>query len=246
IQLWKRNHWMGWVLMLFITGITIIFEIYIFRTYPEYAGWVTVISLLSWLAGAGLLAWRSIRPLRYAGAALVLAALLVAPFTWSALTTFNTNPNVALPTAGTGAADHTRSTFMTPDESLLGPNGEAILDYLLANTEPDSYLLATLNARGAAPYILETGRPVLTFGGFTGKDDVVSVDDLIEMIANGELRYILGVPQQKPEIAQWMRQTCTMVNVPGVTSMRPNQQPAPGNAPGGPQGQNEILFDCGG
>ncbi|MBU0512258.1 MAG: hypothetical protein KJ638_11245, partial [Chloroflexi bacterium] len=248
IQLWKRNHWMGWVLMLFITGITIIFEIYTFRSYPEYAGWVTGISLLSWLAGAVLLALRSARPLQYAGAALVLAALLVAPFTWSALTTFNTNPNVALPTAGTGDADHTRSTFMTPDESLLGPNGEAILDYLLANTDPDSYLLATLNARGAAPYILETGRPVLTFGGFTGNDDVVSVDDLIEMIESGELRYILGIPQQKQEIAQWMRQACTVVDVPGVTTAQTNP-PAPGNAPAaGPQGQgqDDVLFDCGG
>ena len=246
IQLWKRNHWMGWAVTLFITGITIIFEIYTFRSYPEYAGWVIAISVLSWLAGAGLLVWRSARPLQYVGVTLVLAALLTAPFTWSALTTFNTNPNVALPTAGTGDADHTRSTFMTPDESLLGPTGEAILEFVLANTEPDSYLLATLNARGAAPYILETDRSVLTFGGFTGRDNVVGVDDLVEMIENGELRYILGIPQQKAEIVQWMRQACTVVDVPGVESAQPSQQPAPDNVPDGPQGQNEMLFDCGG
>jgi len=232
---WKQNHWVGWTVAAFISGLTIIFEIYIFRNYPNYAGWVTVISLLLWLAGIGILALSKLLPVHRVGLALVLTAMLVAPFTWSALTTLNTNPNVALPTAGIEASDQTRATFMTPNQTTLSTNGQVILDYLLVNTDPDDYLLATLNARGAAPYILETGRKVLTFGGFGGRDDVVGLDDLTEMIENGELRYILGIPQGKQEIAQWVVSSCTVVDI----------QTSEVSSPRG--GQNEeVLYDCGG
>ncbi|MBC8507428.1 MAG: glycosyltransferase family 39 protein [Anaerolineales bacterium] len=238
---WKQNHTLGWLVAVFITGCTIIFEIFIFRTYPDYAGWVTAISIIIWLAGIGTLAMSKLLPVHKVGLALVMIAMLVAPFTWSALTTMNTNPNVGLPTAGAQSSDQTQSTFMTPDVTNLSVNGQAILDYLLANTDSDDYLLATLNARGAAPYILETGRSVLTFGGFGGRDDVVSLDDLIEMIENGELRYILGLPQQKQEISQWMINSCNEVDVPGVTTTPQSQNNRPG--PGGQS--DEVLYDCG-
>ncbi len=237
---WKQNPTLGWLVAAFITGCTVIFEIFIFRSYPDYAGWVTAISVLIWLAGIGVLAFSKLLPIYKVGLALLLTAMLVAPLTWSALTTLNTNPNVALPTAGVGSSDQTRATFMTPNQTTLSARGQVILDYLLAHTDPDDYLLATLNARGAAPYILETGRKVLTFGGFTGGDDVVGLDDLIKMIENGELRYILGIPQQKPEIAQWMMNNCSAVELQTSENLRPS------NASGPRDGQTEeVLYACG-
>jgi 4-amino-4-deoxy-L-arabinose transferase-like glycosyltransferase len=103
--------------------------------------------------------------------------------------------------------------MMTPNQELLDDYGQAVLDYTLANTDPDAYLLAATNARSAAPFILETGRPVLTFGGFTGRDDVIELDELIAMIESGELRYILGIPQGKQEIARWMQSNCSVVDL---------------------------------
>ena len=238
---WKQNPTLGWIVGAFITGLTIIFEIYVISSYPDYAGWVTGISILFWLLGIGILALSKLIPIHRVGLALVLTAMLVAPFTWSAVTTLNTNPNVGLPTAGAQSSDRTQSTFMTPDVTTLSANGQAILDYLLANTDPDDYLLATLNARGAAPYILESDRAVLTFGGFGGRDDVVGLEELIEMIDNGELRYILGLPQQKQDISQWMVNSCSVVDVPGVIAMPQIQNSRPG-----PAGQTEeVLYDCG-
>jgi hypothetical protein len=157
--------------------------------------------------------------------------------TWSALTTFNTNPDVALPTAGADGMSAT--TFMTPNQELLGPDGEAILAYVQANTDPDGYLLATNTARGAAPFILQTGRPVFTFGGFTGRDAVVDLDGFVEMVESGELRYVLGLPHQKPDIARWIRGNCRVVDVPGAASQA-------GSSTDGPRGRpDELLFDCG-
>jgi len=78
---------------------------------------------------------------------------------------------------------------------------------------------------------------VLTFGGFSGNDDVVLVEDLSEMAADGELRYILGMPQQKPDIAIWVAENCTIVDVPGVVEKR--------QAPKFDGQGEDVLFDCG-
>jgi 4-amino-4-deoxy-L-arabinose transferase-like glycosyltransferase len=239
---WKQNQALGWILAAFLSLLTLIFEIYTFHTYPDYSTWVTALSLVFWLGGMSALVLSNLLPLHKVGLSLLLIAMLVAPFTWSLLTTLNTNPNVALPTAGVEASDHTRASNMTPNQTTLSSNGQIILAYTQANTDADDYLLATLNARGAAPYILETGRKVLTFGGFGGRDNVVSVDDLMEMIEIGELRFILGVPQQKQEIAQWMVNNCSLVELPGVTTVPQNQNDRPG--PGGQS--EEALYDCGG
>jgi 4-amino-4-deoxy-L-arabinose transferase-like glycosyltransferase len=208
----------------FISGLTVLFEIYTFREAADISSAVILVTMGCWLAGLSLLAARSIRHIQIAGAVLILVALLAVPFSWAALTTFNTNPDVALPTAGADGMSQT--TFMTPNQELLDSNGQAILDYLLANTDPESYLLATNNARGAAPFILETDRAVFTFGGFTGGDNVIDLEGLLEMLESGGLRYILGLPQ-KQEIARWMQQSCEVVDVPGV------------------RGQGEALYDCG-
>ena len=85
---------------------------------------------------------------------------------------------------------------------------------------------------------------MLTFGGFNGGDDVVDVDELAEMVTDGELRFVLGgqeLAQRKPEIGEWVQATCTVVQVPGVTvSATADQRPGPG------RGQATVLYDCGG
>ncbi len=99
------------------------------------------------------------------------------------------------------------------------PN-DALLDYLLENTSPGTYLVAVERASDAAPYILATGRPVLTFGGFLGQYDEVTVEQLSMLVNNGLLRYVLlgENSQSHPEITTWVQQNCTPVNVTGVST----------------------------
>ena len=241
---WQQNHAPAWIVTALLTGLTILFEMYTMRAYSEYAAGVAIFTILFWLVGMGILIIKPLARIRKVGLGLVLAALLVAPLTWSALTVWNTSPNVALPTAGVADADHTRASQMTPNEELLNENGQAILAYTLANTPEDSYLLATNNARGAAPFILETGRPVLTFGGFSGGDNVVDLGGLIEMLEGGELRFILGLPQGKQEISQWIVNNCSAVDIPGfnISQAQPAQPPGPRDER---SKQDEALYDCG-
>jgi 4-amino-4-deoxy-L-arabinose transferase-like glycosyltransferase len=154
------------------------------------------------------------------------------------LTTFNSNPEVGLPKAGPATNDRPQGTSV----SELSPQQQVILDYLLVNTDPESYLLATVSSHEAAPFILATSRPVLTFGGFTGSDEVIDVDQLAQMVSSGELRFVLGSSDQssKPEIYAWVRQNCSLVDVPGATKVAANQ-----NVAFGPGQGNATLYDCG-
>ncbi|MDP2949492.1 MAG: glycosyltransferase family 39 protein, partial [Chloroflexota bacterium] len=210
-SLFQRQRRLGWLLLGLLTGITVAFQIVTLQNYPEHAPWITAIAAVAWLVGVGLLAWRSKPWLGKVALALVCASLAVAPLTWSALTTLDSNPNVlnaALPRAGPSTSQEQPPGFpatMGGVDMPLPPVGgtsqkqlpgyfatlsaaqEELLDYLLANTDPDSYLIATPSAMDAAPLILATKRPVLTFGGFTGLDNVVDVERLAKMTADGEL-----------------------------------------------------------
>jgi len=261
-SLFQRQRWRGWMLLALLTGITVAFQIVTLRSYPEYAPWIAAIAAAAWAAGVGLLAWRSRPWLGRIAPVLVCVALAVAPLAWSALTTLNSNPNVALPRAGPSTSQEAARgipSAMGAVNTPLPPVGgasqgqrpgyagtlsgaqEELLDYLLANTDPDSYLVATLSANEAAPLILETKRPVLTFGGFSGSDNVVNVDRLAQMTADGDLRFVLSGPQlqrQKPEIAVWLGENCTIVPHPGGSGAANSQTPSVG--PGGAT----TLYDC--
>ena len=127
--------------------------------------------------------------------------------------------------------------------TLAAPQQE-LLTFLLDNTDPDSYLVATLTATEAAPWILATSRPVLALGGFQGSDDVVDVDRLARMVADGELRFVLGdsgLARNKPEISRWLTDNCPPLTIPGATG---SQSPDPQTHRFGGEGQIPVLYDC--
>ena len=177
---------------------------------------------------------------------IILLAVLAAPFTWSVMVVTDENPNVALPTATIN--DTQPTTFMTPNNDVTSANEKAMIEFLLANTDPNTYLLATVNARSAAPFILETGRPVLTFGGFGGSDQVIDAAGVAEMVANGELRYILytdNINNAHRDISNWIHESCVPTSVPGVEAKKPPQTQNPQQVGGlRPPSQNEVLYDC--
>jgi 4-amino-4-deoxy-L-arabinose transferase-like glycosyltransferase len=240
----QQRRWLGWMLLALLVGVAIVFQMVTLWNYPNYGLWIAPVAIILFVLGLGILAlteWRNRPWLGKAVVGMTLVAAMVAPLAWSGLTALNTHPNVALPRSGPDTGQAGRQSM--PD--ILSPPQERILDHLLANTDPDSYLVATVNAREASPYILETLRPVLTFGGFSGSDNVVDVAQLAQMVADGELRFVLaddGLARQKREIGAWLTDNCTTVVIPGATqSGLTNNQPF---RPGGP-GQANVLYDCG-
>jgi 4-amino-4-deoxy-L-arabinose transferase-like glycosyltransferase len=223
----QTRKWLGWTFVVLLTGLTAAFELGVIKHYPRYTAAVVIPTIVLWLAGVGLLAFRSSGWFRKLGLGLVLGALLAAPVIWSALTTFNPNTESMLPKSGPNQAGVSQPGGRQVD-------GEPLLDYLLANTDADTYLVATVNANQAAPYILATGRPVFTFGGFMGSDDIIDVEGLAQMIASDELRFILdngSLTSSKPEIAVWVKLNCTVVD---ISFLNPRIA-----------AQEMTLYDCG-
>jgi 4-amino-4-deoxy-L-arabinose transferase-like glycosyltransferase len=235
-QLLAQRNRFGWGLIALFSGLTLGFEIFILSAYPVYFALASIWMGVLWLAGLALL-W--LGPRNWA-LALLLVSLLVGPLLWSGLTTL-TNTEANLPKAGPQVGQP-RSVAA----GSLDPAQQELLDYLVAHTAPGSYLAATFDSHSAAPLILATGRPVLTFGGFNGSDEVVTLADLQGKVASGDLRFVLddGSLNRKAEIFQWVSGTCQVVQLPGLTS---NTQTARQPSQGGPGGQqSQTLYACGG
>jgi 4-amino-4-deoxy-L-arabinose transferase-like glycosyltransferase len=213
-----------------IAGVTLGVQIGALRDGAAYLAGVLAVAVPLLAGGLVLLARAARTPHRVlprAGLSLTLLALLVGPALWSALTTLNKDPPVALPRAGPGAGQS------SPGGEALAPAQEALLAYLLARTEPDAYLVAALSSHEVSGYILATGRPALALGGFNGADEVVTADELAAMVARGELRYVLGGPELarvKPAIGRWLEASCAPVEAPDPRAAGPGTRP--------------VLYDC--
>ncbi len=78
-----------------------------------------------------------------------------------------------------------------------GPNMAAVslssqaLSYLEANQGSAKYLLAATGSQTTASIIIETGKAVVTIGGFNGSDPTPTVSELAQMVKAGELKYVL-------------------------------------------------------
>jgi len=84
----------------------------------------------------------------------------------------------------------------------------------------------------------------LYLGGFSGQDNVVSADDLAQMVSNGELRYIYwgggggGLNSGNSDITSWVTSSCKTVQ--GFETITQNAG-APDGIDVGPNNQNNNL-----
>ena len=253
---WKviRKHaFLGWSLLFLLSAGTLVFQSFTLWGTTSIAPWAIATGTLIFGLGLCFFGLSMIR-VRFGllAVSLLLVANLVAPVYWSALTTFNPSPNGALPAAGPAGPAGQSSPGGLARAGMAGraaprlPQGntvaagadQALLNYLLANTQPGTYLVATGRASDAAAYILATGRPVMTFGGFLGQYQEVSVDQLSALVKSGRLRFVLGQDaRQYQEIFQWVQQNCTVVD---NSSLLDGNGSAFGN-----RQQSTTLFDCG-
>ena len=132
--------------------------------------------------------------------------MFVIPSIWSGLTTLNTSGNQSLLSAYSG-----RASGLANGGSLQV--NQNLLSYLQAITRGMKYLMAVPSSMQGEDYVLTTGRPVLYLGGFNGQDEVLSNDELAQMVKDGELRYVYwggqGVPGRNSQtISSWVSAHC--------------------------------------
>jgi len=160
------------------------------------------------------------------------------------------------PGANPPARDGNFQPPMPPGNGQFPPNGgmgggmfgasqinAEMLAYLKANSNGEKYFLAVLSQNEASGYILSEGiGNIMTLGGFSGRDQALTLAEFQQKIANGEVRYFyLGGDRQmgagdgnnsnaananpngggrfnaNSEITEWVQANCSQV--PGFAGL---------------------------
>ena len=308
VALWNAGRNGGWRVALLPASLILTagVQIRILQTYPIWHDRLAPpIVLLVAIAIIGLFAVRlpRARTLAYLplirGAAMVgLAAVLIAPGTWSVITTLDAATGSDVPSAGpsvassqspsvsellkisrsgavSGKSSPQRATFSggataktrpaitskgspntvtlasgtgspaksaSTSTSIISGN-EGLDAYLLANQGNAKYLVAVRKAREGWGIILQTGGAVMDLGGYTGIDDIVTLDGFKTMVAQGDVRFVLigaNTPKRTGptvSIGSWVATTCQIVPTPTYECSASG--PSPKEDPG------HVLYECG-
>ena len=97
-----------------------------------------------------------------------------------------------------------------------GSVSDDLVAYLEANRDGAKYLVAATGSQTSAPIIVATGEPVVTIGGFGGRDPAPTVAQLEELVAGGELKYVLlgggrGPGGGDSDVSAWVQEHGTAV-----------------------------------
>jgi 4-amino-4-deoxy-L-arabinose transferase-like glycosyltransferase len=218
MALWKeyrRGSWSSWLLpvALVVTAGT---QIYMLSSYQSWSAVLTpIIAGLCILGALGLMLPLIIPRLRIAAlqkTAVVIGmiALLAAPSIWSAVTVLQANGGL-VPSAGpsTGSVASLAPASSGSSQSSLGVD-QQLVKYLEAHKGNATYLFATMSAMSAAPYIISTGDAVMTLGGFTGSDNILTTSQLATLVKEGKVHYFLlsgsggGQSSSNSALVQWI------------------------------------------
>ncbi|HRE46287.1 MAG TPA: glycosyltransferase family 39 protein [Aggregatilineales bacterium] len=213
--------------------------------------------------------WLAWRPSFGAGlAAALMAAVFAIPTAWGALTALDPQVNNVLPSAYAGGRGGGGSMVAfgggnppsLPAGGLpagggfsdrMGEVNAEMLAYLEEHTTKTKYLVAVSSAMTGAPLVLETHRPVLYLGGFTGSDPIHSAESIAALVKAGDLRYVLasGMPmggaggEGDQGVMAWVGANCQRVE--GLTTT-PNLIGIGATLLGMGGGITPGLYACGG
>ncbi len=77
------------------------------------------------------------------------------------------------------------------DNSMTSDNSK-LIKFLEANRNNEKYFVEVPSAMTyGSDLILKTGEPVLTLGGFSGSDPILTVDQFKQLVADGAIRYAM-------------------------------------------------------
>jgi 4-amino-4-deoxy-L-arabinose transferase-like glycosyltransferase len=89
------------------------------------------------------------------------------------------------------ASSTARSSSVGAQGGQGGGLSQSAIAYLLEHQGSAKYLVAASGSQTTSAIIVATGKPVVTIGGFSGNDNAPTVSQLGQMVADGELRYVL-------------------------------------------------------
>lgn len=141
---------------------------------------------------------------------IALIGILITPLIGSGATIFY-SMNSKIPCGGLELFAKSRKS----ETSLQNNNKNSeLLDFLESNQSDEKYLLVVSSSQSAQNLILQSGKPILTLGGYSGSDPIMTLEEFKELVKNKEVRYVLtggkcsGVTR---EIMDWVTKNGTPV-----------------------------------
>jgi len=116
-------------------------------------------------------------------ASIAFVGILTAPTVWSFTTIFYPM-NGSSPAAGLELASSKQNRNFSDSSNLK------LIQFLENNKKNEKYLVAVPSATTyASDLILKTGEPVMTIGGFSGSDKIITLEKFRQLVADGSVRY---------------------------------------------------------
>jgi len=175
--------------------------------------------LVALLASAATL-WRAKRPPAVIGG----VALLILPTAWALSAVFAPG-NHTLPSSSLArwlGRDDGRGPLLSRSYGALTDDPK-LQAFLQDHRGEARFLLAAPNALLAAPVIIQSGQPVMAFGGFFGSDPALSVDAFAKQVEQGEVRFVvLGNARRFRDFERWVQAHGTPVD-PDLWRSRPTE-----------------------
>ena len=88
---------------------------------------------------------------------------------------------------------------------------QQLLSYLEQHQGTTEYLLAVGSSTDAAPYIIQTGKPVMSLGGFSGSNPILTVAKLQTLIKDNVVRYFIVGGMGNSSLSSYIESACTLV-----------------------------------
>ena len=197
-QDYRRGGWRGWLLPVALVA-TVAEQVYILSQYPTWGRWLIPPLVVLGVIAVGALLIARLAPrlhLKAPGRRFLVPALtagvlvlLLAPTAWAAipiLTSTQADMLVAGPTQTTSFGGNVGG-----GQSANASSDAALIRYLEAHQGTAKYLVAVSSSRGADAIILATNKPVMTLGGFSGSDPILTTSQLAALVESGQVKYFL-------------------------------------------------------
>lgn len=229
VEMWKAYMQQGrkWLLLPVSLIVSAAIQTLILSRYSQYKGLSIVICLFCLSSAIALVVIRllkkdnlgkTIKVLLAAG----ITALLIAPAIWS-YTPIMYGSQTQLPVAGP-ELKRGNGQFGMPafaGERNENSSSSQLVKFLLSKKQNEKFLVAVSDAGSAESIIIETGEAVMAVGGFSGSDNILTVERLEQMVKNGELRYFeiggKGMGRNS-EITNWVMEHGKVVTFEGSSS----------------------------
>jgi hypothetical protein len=166
----------------------------------------------------------------------------------------------SVPSEGrTGTADGTRGFGGVGSRGGMGGGmggsvRSAMLSYLEKNQGNATWLVAVSSAQSASELILQSGKPVIAMGGFTGSDPAMTLAKMKSLIASGKLRFVLlgsggmgggpGGDQSNSEATSYVKSTCKVVSASTYGGTTSGSASSGSGAASGSTTSSQELYDC--